>query len=147
MNGLIGVATNVAILLLAAAAIAAVTRTRVSWGWLAVAAALVVANDAMLTRVWELFPEPLPAASWNWQGKLAALAVTLTVAALPAAVGWRPSGLTLRQARGSVAPCALVGPGYAAFFVAMALIRPNDPITPETLAFQLTMPGLEEEAF
>lgn len=146
MDGWIGVAAIVAMLLAAGVAIALVGRARVAWPWLLAAAALVVANDALLTRIHGLIPDLLPAANWNWQGKLCALALTLAVASLPA-FGWRASGLTLRQNAGSLLPCALVALGYAAVFTVMALLRPNDPLTPETIAFQLTMPGLEEEAF
>jgi membrane protease YdiL (CAAX protease family) len=146
MDGLIGTAAIVAMLLAAGAAIGAIARGGVAWRWLFAAAGLVLLNDALLSRVWGLVPDLLPAASWNWQGKLCALVATLAVAALPA-FGWRASGITLRQARGSLLPCALVALGYTGFFVAIALLRPNDPLTPETIAFQLTMPGLEEEAF
>jgi hypothetical protein len=36
---------------------------------------------------------------------------------------------------------------YCAFFVAIALAFPGDTASAEEIAFQLTMPGLEEEAF
>jgi membrane protease YdiL (CAAX protease family) len=41
-------------------------------------------------------------------------------------------------------PVALV---YCAFFTALALYFPDDPSSAEEIAFQLTMPGLEEEPF
>lgn len=144
MDGVVSVAAIVAMLLAAGAALAICTR--VNWRWLLGAAALVVVNDALLTRAYGLIPNLAPGLEWNWQGKLCALVATLTVAALPA-FGWWRSGLTLRQRAGSVVPCALVALGYAAVFVALALAFPSDAPTPEALAFQLTLPGLEEEAF
>ena len=36
---------------------------------------------------------------------------------------------------------------YVGFFTLIAWLFPNEPATAETVAFQLTMPGLEEEAF
>jgi membrane protease YdiL (CAAX protease family) len=36
---------------------------------------------------------------------------------------------------------------YCAFFLGLALVFPNDPVSAENLAFQLTMPGLQEETF
>jgi membrane protease YdiL (CAAX protease family) len=44
----------------------------------------------------------------------------------------------------SAIPVALV---YCGFFLAIALAFPSDPPTSEETAFQLTMPGLEEELF
>lgn len=36
---------------------------------------------------------------------------------------------------------------YGAFFVAIALAFPSGPAGPDEIAFQLTMPGIEEELF
>jgi membrane protease YdiL (CAAX protease family) len=36
---------------------------------------------------------------------------------------------------------------YCGFFAVIAYAFPGDAVTPETVAFQLTMPGLEEEPF
>lgn len=144
MNGFIGIVAVVALLFVAGTALALVTR--VAWRWLGIAGALVLINDALLTRCYGLVPDLFPTLQWNWQGKLLALAATLAIAALPA-FGWCASGITLRQRSGSVLPCALVALAYAALFVGLALAFQSDPATPEALAFQLTMPGLEEEAF
>jgi hypothetical protein len=91
-------------------------------------------------------PHLIPAGQWNWQSKSLALAATLAIAALPA-FGWRRSGLTLAQTAGSLKSCILVALLYCLFFVAMAFIFPDGgPASLETLAFQLTMPGLQEES-
>jgi hypothetical protein len=36
---------------------------------------------------------------------------------------------------------------YCAFFLALASVFPNEPATGEDIAFQLTLPGVEEELF
>lgn len=146
MNGLIGIGGVLALLLLAGGLVGLAHRRRFRPGWLLVAALLVLVNDALLTRAYGLLPDLLPALDRNWQGKAMALAATLAIAALPA-FGWRRSGLTLRQTSGSwrsAVPLALL---YGAFFVALASAFPNDALEREDLAFQLTMPGLEEELF
>ena len=139
MDGIFTIGAIIALLLAAGGAIAALTgRGGVSFRWLFVAAGLVLLNDALLTRFYRLVPD-LIHGHWNWQGKLTALLVTLAVAALPA-FGWRASGLTLRQAD-LKAPLIVAGL-YGLLFVGLALALPNAPVTAETLAFQLTMPGL-----
>ncbi|MCR5878741.1 CPBP family intramembrane glutamic endopeptidase [Phenylobacterium sp. J367] len=45
------------------------------------------------------------------------------------------------------APVLVVAGLYVAVFLALALAFPNEPASAETVAFQLTMPGLEEEPF
>lgn len=84
--------------------------------------------------------------AWNWQGKLLALGVTLAIAALPA-FGWRPAGLTLTHKPGGLRAAAPVALLYVLLFLALALVLPDRAAGPERIAFQLTMPGLEEETF
>ena len=146
MNGLIGLGGTVFLLLLVGASIGMFDRTRFAPRWLLVAALLVAVNDALLTRIYGVVPDLLPDSAWNWQGKLLALAATLAMAALPA-FGWRRVGLTFAQAPGSLRAALPVLAIYCAFFVAIALAFPNDPATAEDVAFQLTLPGLEEETF
>lgn len=121
-------------------------RKNFSPGWLLVATALVFANDAMLTRVYGLIPDILPDSDWNWQGKLMALGLSLAVAAF-GIFGWRRSGLTLQQQPGSLGPAAFAFAAYALFFLAIALAFDSGDASAETVAFQLTMPGIEEEIF
>lgn len=146
MDGIIGILGVGAVLLLAGGALGVLNLRRFSFPWLLVAAALVVVNDAMLTRGYGLIPDLLPQGDWNWQGKILALAATLIIASLPA-FGWRRSGLTFVQAAGSLKAAIPVALLYIAFFAGIAWLFPSDPATAETIAFQLTMPGLEEEAF
>ena len=146
MNGFIGLLGTLGLLLLAGGAIALCDRRGVRLHWLLIAAALVAANDALLTRAYHNLPDFIPAADWNWQGKLLALALTLLVASLPA-FGWRRVGLTMRQARGSLISAIPVALLYCGFFVFLALQFPGGSADAEEVAFQLTMPGFEEEPF
>lgn len=102
-------------------------------------------NDLLLTNLYGALPV-LPEGERNWQGKLLALAATLIVASLPA-FGWRACGLTLRQAQGSLPAAAALSAAYVAVFVALALVFPSEPASAENVAFQLTLPGFEEEPF
>jgi len=147
MDGVIGIGGVIAMLLVAGGLIGLVRQDQFSLPWLLTAAALVLVNDLLLTNVYGLVPSILPASSdWNWQGKALALFATLAIAALPA-FGWRACGFTVRQAPGSLKWAGAVAVLYVGFFVALALVFPNEQASAETLAFQLTMPGLEEELF
>lgn len=146
MNGLIGLCGVVVLLLVVGGALGLADRKRFDVRWLLIAAVLVAVNDAFLTRGYGLLPNFLPGAEWNWQGKLLALAATLAIAALPV-IGWRRCGFTLAQAPGSLKASIPVVVLYCGFFAALALAFPNGSATGEEIAFQLTMPGLEEELF
>lgn len=146
MNGIISISGVIGILLLAGGALGVLRRRDVSLRWLLVAAALVFVNDALLTSGYGLIPNLLPQGDWNWQGKALALVATLLIASLPV-FGWRRSGLTLSQATGSLKAAVPVALVYIAFFTGIAWLFPSEPATAETVAFQLTMPGLEEEPF
>jgi uncharacterized protein len=112
--------------------------------WLLVATALFFLNDAALTRVYGLIPD-LIGGEWNWTGKALALAITLAVASHPA-IGWQRSGLTLQQKRGSLPSALVVSALLIGLFVFFALSS-DDSGNAEAAAFQMTMPGLEEEPF
>lgn len=146
MNGLIGLCGTLVLLLLAGGLIGVADRARFAPRWLLIGALLVALNDALLTRAYGAFPDLLAGSDWNWQGKLLALAATLAIAAVPA-FGWRRAGLTLAQTPGSLKASIPVAVLYCAFFVAIAVAFPNGKFSGEEVAFQLTMPGLEEEPF
>ena len=146
MNGLIGLCGTLGLLLLVGGLIGILDRERFAPRWLLVAALLVAINDALLTRLYGLVPDLLPNLDRNWQGMLFALAATLAIATLPM-FGWRRVGLTLAQASDSLKTALPVLALYCAFFVAIALAFPDGPATAEDIAFQLTMPGLQEETF
>lgn len=146
MNGLISIAGVLTLLLVAGGALGLAQRQRFSLRWLLAAAALVALNDFLLTRGYGLIPKLLPSAHWNWQGKILALTATLVIAALPA-FGFRRSGLTFAQAKGSLKSAIPVAMVYVAVFVIIGRLFPDAGANPETVAFQLTLPGLEEEPF
>lgn len=125
MDGIIGIAGVVTILLFAGGVLVLAQRGGVSIRWLAAAAGLVLLNDILLTNLYGLLPNTLPAGDFNWQGKLLALGGTLAVASLPA-FGWRASGLTLRQAPGSLKTAGVVAAAYAAVFLGLAFAFPNE---------------------
>lgn len=145
MNGLIGLGGTLAILMATGMTIGFGDRTRFAIRWLVVAALLVAINDALLTNLYGLLPD-LVGGSRNWQGKLLALAATLAIAA-SSAFGWRRSGFTVEQTPGSLKVALPIAALYCAFFVALAVAFPGDPANGEEIAFQLTMPGFEEEPF
>lgn len=145
-DSVISILTVVAMLLAAGTALGLLNRSAFSPRWLALAAGLVLVNDPLLTNLYGALPDIFAGSAWNWQGKLLALAATLAIAAHPA-LGWRRAGLTLRQNPGSLRSCLPVVVLYCLFFLGLALSFPNEPASTERLAFQLTMPGFEEEPF
>jgi membrane protease YdiL (CAAX protease family) len=146
MNGLIALCGILALLLLLGAAIGMLDRERFVLRWLLVAALLVAINDALLTRVYGTAPDLLAGSDLNWQGKVLALVATLAIAA-HRKITWRKVGLTLAHAPGSLRAALPVVLLYCTFFVAIALAFPSGTASAEDVAFQLTMPGLEEEPF
>lgn len=143
VNGLIGLAGTLAVLLSLGAALGLADRRNFSARWLVIAALLVAINDALLTLGYGWLPDVV-GGTWNWQGKLMALAATIAIAANPA-FGLRRVGLTLSHEPGSLKAAAPVAVAYCAFFVVIAILFPADQPSAEDVVFQLTMPGLEEE--
>jgi len=115
------------------------------WRWLLAAAGLIVLHDALLLRLYGLLPELVAGAQWNWTGKWLATLAFLAIAALPM-FGWRRSGITLAQAKGA-------GLGWLVFaLLAIGLLAAgvyfgDGPADAGTIAYQWTMPGIEEELF
>jgi len=145
VTGLIGLGGTLMILLILGGVIGFADRRHFAPRWLIIAGLLVALNDACLTGVYGLVPDVI-GGEWNWQGKLLALCATLAIAALPA-FGWGRSGLRLSQNPGSLKASIPVAIVYCAFFVAIALAFPGGTTNAEDVAFQLTMPGFEEEPF
>lgn len=146
MPGLINAATVPGILLAIGILFGALDRRNFRPWWLILAAGLVLLNDMALTNVYGLVPDYFEGMQWNWQGKVLALVVTLAMASL-LPFGRANTGMVLRQIPASLKSSIPVVVAYSSFFFALALAFPSDPASPETIAFQLTMPGLEEEAF
>lgn len=135
-----------AILLVGGSAIGLLDRAKFHWRWLIAAVAMLIVNDALLTNMFGLLPDLAAASDWNWQGKLLALGASLAIAAYPA-LGFARSGITLRQNVAGWPVTYAVAAVLGGVFAALALALPADPADADTLAFQLTMPGLEEEIF
>ncbi|MBH5321622.1 CPBP family intramembrane glutamic endopeptidase, BDIM_20840 family [Aurantiacibacter sediminis] len=143
---LISIAAIIGILLGAGLILGLLDRRNFRFGWLLAAGGLIFTNDALLTNLYGILPRVAPGLDWNWQGKTLALLATLAIAAHPA-FGWKRSGLTLAQAPGSMRTALPVAILYGLFFLALALVFPNQEASAETIAFQLTMPSFEEEPF
>jgi uncharacterized protein len=133
------------LLLLAGLAFGLLKREHFNWRWFLIAIGLLMINNFLLVNFYSFLPDVM-GGDRNWQGKALALLGTLIIAALTV-FGWKRIGLTLNQEQGSlraVIPAALL---YCLFFAALAFAFSSDPPTTEEVAFQLTMPGIEEELF
>lgn len=145
MDGMIATAATVGLVLAFGLFLGLLNKRQFSMRWLLTAALLVIVNDAALTSFYGMLPDFI-GGEWNWQGKILALATTLAIAVLPA-IGWKQIGLTFNQAHGSMRAALPVSMIYCTFFVAIALAFPSNDASTEVVAFQLTMPGFEEEPF
>jgi len=146
MDAVVSITGAVALLLLLGLAAGITGRGRINLRWLLLAGALVFVNDAALTGLYGLLPQLLPESDWNWQGKLLALAISLAIAAHPA-FGWQRVGLTLVQDRKGLPMALVVSAALLILFAVPALLSDDGAAEPGRIAFQLTMPGLEEEPF
>lgn len=120
-------------------------RGRLRPGWLLAALLLMVLRDALVLRGYGLVPNLFPGSDWNWTGKLLALAGLLAVALLPA-FGARRCGLVLRQAPGAGVAWGIFA-GIAVLLFALAAWYGDGRADADTIAFQWSMPGFEEELF
>lgn len=145
-NGLVSILAVCGVMLAASLAVALLQRGRVGWGWIGAGLVLVVVHDALLTDAWGLLSLPGIGETWNWTGKIAALLGMLAVAAHPA-VGFRRSGITLNQDRRGLPGALVVSALLVLVFGGLALTMGGEGGSAEDFAFQLTMPGLEEELF
>jgi hypothetical protein len=125
---------------------AVVFRSGFRWKWLAAALALNLVYQALLTRGFWTIPDPFPQAGWNWAGKLAAIVGTLIVMSLPA-FGWKRCGMTLDQGPRWAGALVLFAALSGLFFWLALSGADGQPDSVETIAFQWTMPGLDEELF
>mgnify|MGYP002525017278 CR=1 FL=1 len=119
-------------------------RGRVKWGRFLGALLLMVAYDALLTRGYGHIPIHFWPSDWNWEGKVMALGLSLTVALI---LGAKRCGLTLKQDHKGLKGALILSGALLALFLGLALYFPGQGTDPDTLAFQLTMPGLDEELF
>jgi len=127
-------------------AFAGLMKGRVRWGWLAAALLLMAVYDVALTRGYGTIPLSFGSSTWNWEGKVLAVLLSLAVASLPI-IGWKRAGLTLEQDRRGLAGALVLSGLLVALFLGLALYFPGQGFDLDSLAFQLTMPGLDEELF
>jgi len=113
--------------------------------WFAGALLLYIFYEILLTNGLYSLPNLAPEAAWNWQGKLLALSGMLLVAA-SAKFGFDRIGVTLRQKPGyQPAMWVLIFLSMVIFY--FAITTGDGPDDLETVLFQWTMPGLDEEVF
>lgn len=127
-------------------ALAGLMKGRVRWGWLAAALLLMAVYDVALTRGYGNIPLSFGSSNWNWEGKVLAVLLSLAVASLPI-IGWKRAGLTLEQDRRGLAGALVLSALLVVLFLGLALYFPGQGFDLDSLAFQLTMPGLDEELF
>ncbi len=139
LRGLLGAGADLALVApLALVAILRSPRPRLRW---AAAALAVFLLEAVCLRAGKVVA---PAERWNWAGKLVALAAVLAAGRL-AGLSAAEAGLTARLRRGSLPAVAIAFAAALAIPVAYVLAGGREAADLETAAFQLTMPGLEEE--
>lgn len=116
------------------------------WKWLWIGGALLIVHDLVLTNVFGGLPDLFRASHWNWQGKILAVCLTLLIAAHPA-FGFNRAGLTLAQKPdGRKLTYGFVF-CFCALIVTISIMEMTPKLDLETIGFQLTMPGFEEEPF
>jgi len=94
-----------------------------------------------------LFPEASRGLNWNWNGKVAAIAITLIVYALLPAALRAEAGLFNRPYPPEWRSVLLVaGATMLLFWLVSWFTGDHAPVTGETLLFQATMLGLDEES-
>lgn len=113
--------------------------------WFLAALAIYAGYQILLTRgLWQV-PDPFPG-DWNWFGKLLVIAFSLALASLPA-IGWERAGLTLKQKKGAWIGWSVVAVACAIFLYFAITTGDGVRDDAETIAFQWTMPGFDEEIF
>lgn len=105
---------------------------------------LLALDDLAVTLPYWAAPFDAFGGDWNWDGKLYSLGWALAfVSAGPLSL--EEAGLTLRQRAGSVRGAALATAALTVASFGLGVVFGGDPPDAETVAFQLTMPGLAEE--
>ncbi len=83
---------------------------------------------------------------WNWTGKMYAIAGSVVTYLLYRKVFRHHDFFTWKQLPGSLRPVSVVAAILLIPTIVGAFFLPKKPFDAETLGFQLTMPGLDEEA-
>lgn len=113
------------------------------WTWAALFFGLLALDDLAVG-----LPHVLPAlhlgGDWNWSGKILSTVWALTFIAL-GPLSFSEAGVTRRQRAGSLRPALFATLALTAASFGIGLAFGGGPFDSETLAFQLTMPGIAEE--
>ena len=115
---------------------------RADLGWLLVAVLFYAAYDAALTRGFgsvAIFDF-----DWNWVGKVLALSLSVAIAI---ALGRERAGLCWGRSFDKPALAVTLAVGIVATALSFAVLNGGNGFDIETLAFQWTMPGFDEELF
>ena len=137
------------------AAVLAIFKQPVRWRWMILA---VIVNAIYIVSIFE-FGDYIPleqsfgSSNWNWGGKIAAIGTTLVgfliLCSLARDINFRDAGFTLKQNSGSVPSSVIVIASMVALIVGLSLLSGENFGLPdkEHLAYQASMPGLDEEPF
>lgn len=139
--------TNAALLALLVAPLVALalgTSRERRWGPAALFLALLAFDDLLTALPSAVDALDVVPGQWNWEGKALGLAGALAFVALGPLTA-TDAGLTLGQRRGSGRPALLATLGLTALSFGLGLLFGGGASGAETVAFQLTMPGLAEE--
>lgn len=146
----ISVAIRLGIVALVGAVGALTVRGRFRVGFFAAGLGAIVVRR-VLTRIGRVYLDVgdlVPALTWDWGARLLALVGTLAMIAAIRDATARDAGLTLRQRPGSLRTAIPVALGLLAVgLVIQVIVWPGNVWTPEELAYQATMPGIEEQIF
>lgn len=113
--------------------------------WFVGALDLYLVYDFLVTRCFFALPNFPPDSMWNWGGKTLSLVGMLVIATLPV-LGYRRSGLRLSQNPGAKSALLLMVVLSALYFY-LAISGADGRDDWETIAFQWSMPGFDEEVF
>jgi len=141
---LMTVALHIGVLVAGALIYLVLARRGFRLNWFIFALILYVIYDAFLSRFYGNLPNFI-GVEWNWTGKLMAIAAMLVIAFLPA-FSRRKVGITVKQNAGSWTAWAVLAVMTITIFY-FAYTGGDGRSNWETIAFQWTMPGLDEELF
>jgi len=118
--------------------------------WFLAAIVLFNLNVVLVLDVFGIYPTidamtGIGNGAFNWTGKILAFIFSLVILAT-GKIRWAEAGVTLSQS-----PQAKYGWGVVIFFILLSIVAgiflPDEIHSAETIAYQLTMPSLEEEIF
>jgi hypothetical protein len=139
---------GVGILVAVAIFVFAILRQQVSAIHLLGAIAVLIAYGVSIIWLPDLITWPawVNALHWNWTGKLISIATTLSLILLWPGLSTAEAGLTLRHKDGSIGPAILAAAILcASAMILQSLVGAGSDTRLETLLFEATLPGIDEE--